>query len=192
MKLFDIFKREAEKPSKGNKVSLDEQWKDITKQSQENLKNGNLGLYACNLFALSEIDRKEKRYLDQLKKLVISSYIHLSEAESIIDHLNYGEDIEILTPILPPAVIRSSKTVLKRLNWSIENYKEFFLEIIDTSLTPIHLFSIKDCLDIICLYLEDKDDIAQKKINKGKKLFMANLKKIGKQGVILFRHTNIP
>lgn len=163
-------------PSLGEKKSkptLDEQWQNITKQSQEHLQSGRIGLYACDLYDFSEIDRKEKRYNDQIKMLMISAYIHLSAAESIRAFKEYGKDLGITEPFLPSAVIRSTNTAMKRLNWSMQDYRGSFMNTIEASMVPAHLFSIKDCLDIICLYLEGSEGEAEKKIRSGTKKYIS-------------------
>jgi hypothetical protein len=56
---------------------LDERFRKISQQSHNHLQKGELGLYACDLYSLSEINRKEKMYEKQLHSLVLSAYIHL-------------------------------------------------------------------------------------------------------------------
>jgi len=159
---------------KGPKLTLDEQWQNLTKQSQEHMKDGKIGQYACDLYSFSEIDRKEKRYNDQMKMLMISAYSHLSAAESIIAFRQYGKVIGITEPILPPAVVKATNTAIKRLNWSIQDYRDAFMDIIETTMVPVHLFSVKDCLDIICLYLEGNSDKAEMKIRSGVKKYISS------------------
>ncbi len=175
---FDSGESLERKPCpKKPKLTLDEQWKNITKQSQEHMKNGRIGLYACDLYSFSEIDRKEKRYNDQIKKLMISAYIHLSEAESISAFHQYGKDVGIPAPTLPPAVIRATNTAIKRLNWSMQDYRDAFMNTIETTMVPVHLFSTKDCLDIICLYLDGSSDKAERKIRSEVKKYVSTHRK---------------
>jgi len=157
------------------KMTLDEQWKVLTEQSQEHMKSGQVGMYACDLYHLSKIDRKEKRYNDQMKKLMISAYIHLSEAESILTLRELGREIGLVEPILPPAVIRDTITAMNRLNWSIEDYRTSFLETVRENMVPAHIFSINDCLDLICFYLEGDYEMVKKKIKKGMKECLATI-----------------
>lgn len=167
------------KPSsreKKPKPTLDEQWKYITKCSQEHLKDGRLGLYACDLYSFSEIDRKEKRYNDQIKKLMISAYIHLSGTEEFQNYQQLKsiyKKSKMLYPVLPPAVIRSTSVAMKRLDMELSAYKEQFKQTINPTITPIHLYGIDDTLEIICLYLTDKPEKAEKKIRSGAKKYIA-------------------
>lgn len=155
-------------------LTLDEQWQNITKQSQEHMRDGRIGLYACDLYDFSEIDRKEKRYNDQMKMLMISAYTHLSAAESIRAFHQYGKDLGITEPMLPPAVVNATNTAIKRLDWSMQDYRNSFMSTIETTMVPIHLFSVKDCLDIICLYLDGNSDKAEKKIRSGVKKYISS------------------
>lgn len=163
-------------PTKKNaKPTLDEQWQSITKRSQEHLKSGKLGLYACDLYDFSEIDRKEKRYNDQIMKLMISAYIHLSGAEEFQNYQqlkSIDKKSEILYPVLPPAVIRATGVAMKRLDMELSIYKNLFKQTINPTMTPIHLYGIDGALEIICLYLTDKPDKAEKKIRSGAKKYV--------------------
>lgn len=160
---------------KADKPSLDEQFRNISQQSHSHLQEGNLGLYACDLYSLSEINRKEKMYDKQLHSLTLSAYIHLSGIGTLEDYTYWKNgDFSIVEPqpLLPPAVMRSLRICIKRLNMSIEQYREFFLGIITPTLTPAHVFGIEKTLDIICAYLEDKDEKANKLVASGTKKFI--------------------
>lgn len=162
-------------PPKADKPSLDEQFHNISRQSHAHLQEGNLGLYACDLYNLSEIDRKEKRYDRQLHSLTISAYIHLSGIGRLEQYAYWKDgDFSIVEPqpLLPPAVIRSLRLCIKRLNMSIEQYRAFFLDNIALTLTPAHVFGIEKTLDIVCAYLENNDEKANKMVVNGTKKFI--------------------
>lgn len=163
---------------KTDKPSLDEQFRNISQQSHVHLQKGELGLYACDLYSLSEINRKEKAYDKQLHSLIISAYIHLS---GVIDLSSYSYwkngDFSVAEPmpLLPPAVIRSTKVCLKRLKMSLEQYKELYRNVISPTLTPTHVFGIEKSLDIICTYLQDNHEKADKMVASGTKKFIKEL-----------------
>ena len=160
---------------KTEKPSLDEQFRNISQRSHAHLQGGNLGLYACDLYNLSEIDRKEKRYDKQLHTLTLSAYIHLSGIGTLEDYAYWKNgDFSIAEPmpILPPAVIRSLRLCIKRLNMSIEQYRNFYFDNITPTLTPTHVFGIEKTLDIICTYLENNEEKANKMITNGTKKFI--------------------
>lgn len=172
------FKKSAisiQKEPSANKPSLDEHFCNISQQSHKHLRQGNLGLYACDVYSLSEINRKEKQYDKQLHSLSIAAYIHLSGI-STLEEYSYWKDGDFSLaepqPILPPAVIRSLKLCIKRCNMSIEQYKEFFLEIVDTTLTPTHVFGVNGTLEIVCTYLDGNTEKADKMVNNGAKKFI--------------------
>ena len=75
-------------------------------------------------------------------------------------------------PILPPAVIRSLRLCVKRLNMSIEQYRDFYFDNIEPDLISVHVFGIDKSLDIICAYLENDDEKANKMIANGKEIFI--------------------
>lgn len=159
------------------KPSMDEQWQNISKQSQQHLQEGKIGLYACDLYSLSEIDRKEKRYNDQMKKLMISAYIHLSGTDEFAKYqflMKSGTKDKMLCPLLPPAVIKSTTIAMKRLNMDIASYQERFRQTIKPTMTPIHIYGLEGALEIICLYLNDKSEKAEKEIRNGVKKYIAN------------------
>lgn len=160
---------------KAEKPSLDEQFRDISQRSHAHLQEGNLGLYACDLYNLSEIDRKEKRYDKQLHALTISAYFHLSGIDTLEDYEYWKNgDFSIIKPmpILPPAVIRSLRLCVKRLNMSIEQYRDFYFDNIEPDLISVHVFGIDKSLDIICAYLENDGEKANKMIANGKEIFI--------------------
>ena len=165
----------VQNPSKADKPSLDEQFRNMSQQSHVHLQEGNLSLYACDLYNLSEIDRKEKRYDRQLHSLTISAYIHLSGIGRLDQYAYWKNgDFSIVEPqpLLPPAVIRSIRLCIKRLSMSIEQYRAFYLDTITLTLTPAHVFGIEKSLDIICTYLENNDEKANKMIVSGTKKFI--------------------
>lgn len=131
-----------------------------------------MGLYACDLYALSEIDRKEQRYDDQMKKLMISAYIHLSGTEEFANY-QFTKEIDSVYPLLPPAVTRATKVAMKRLAMDIPAYSERFPQTINPTLTPLHLYGVEGALDIICLFLADEPEKAEKKIRSGAKKYIA-------------------
>ena len=55
---------------------------------------------------------------------------------------------------------------------SIEQYRKLYLDIITSTLTPVHVFGINKTLDIICLYLEDNNTKADKLVSDGTKKFI--------------------
>jgi len=165
----------VQSPPKAGNPSLDEQFRKISQRSHAHLQEGNLGLYACDLYSLSEIDRKEKRYDKQLHALTISAYIHLSGIGTLEDYAYWKNgDFSIAEPmpILPPAVIRSLRLCIKRLNMSIEQYRDFYFDNIALTLTPAHVFGLEKTIDIICTYLENNDEKAEKMITNGTKKFI--------------------
>lgn len=100
------------------KPTLDEQWQNISRQSQTHLKQGDLGLYACDLYSLSEIYRKEAHYNDQMNLLILSAYIHLSGI-STIEEYNYWKngDFSVVKPmpLLPPCCNKKHKVLHKKV-----------------------------------------------------------------------------
>jgi len=163
---------------KSDKPSLDEQFRNISQQSHIHLQKGELGLYACDLYSLSEINRKEKAYDKQLHSLIISAYIHLSGVDNLnsYSHWKAGDfSVTEPMPLLPPAVIRSTKVCLKRLEMSLEQYKELYFSIVTPTLTPAHVFGIEKSLDIICTYLQDNHEKADKMVASGTKKFIKEL-----------------
>lgn len=160
---------------KTDKPSLDEQFHNISRQSHVHLQEGNLGLYACDLYTLSEINRKEKMYDKQLHSLTLSAYIHLSGIGTLEEYTYWKDgDFSIAEPqpLLPPAVIRSLRLCIKRLNMSIEQYREFYIDTITTTLTPAHVFGVRKTLDIICAYIEDNSEKADKMVASGTRKFI--------------------
>lgn len=161
--------------AKTDKPNLDEQFRNLSQQSHAHLQEGNLGLYACDLYSLSEINRKEKMYDKQLHSLTISAYFHLSGIGTLKEYAYWKNGDFSITepmPILPPAVIRSLRICIKRLNMSIEQYRELYLGIIKPTLTPAHVFGIEKTFDIICTYLEDEHEKADKMVASGTKKFI--------------------
>lgn len=159
------------------KQSLNEQWQKISEQIQKHLQDGKIGLYACDLYSLSEIDGKEKRYNDQMNKLIVSAYIHLSGTEEFLNYQQTNQGgfaTDILYPILPPAVIRDTKTTMKRLNMDISAYQNLFLQTIEPTMTPIHLYGVDGALKIISLYLNDEPEKAEKEIKRSVKKYIAS------------------
>lgn len=159
--------------AKRPKPSLDERWKSISNDIQIHLQEGRYGLYACDMYSLSEIDRKEKRYNDQLHKLMISAYIHISGVEEFnsFSMLRDSGIRNMETPLLPPAVIRSTDVVMKRLNMDIEEYKQIFVQTVKESMTPFHVYGVNGTLKIICLYLNDEPQKAEKELAAGAKKY---------------------
>ncbi|MCM1235827.1 MAG: hypothetical protein NC489_37520 [Ruminococcus flavefaciens] len=157
------------------KPTLDEQWQNISRQSQTHLKHGDLGLYACDLFSLSEIRRKEAHYDDQMKLLILSAYIHLSGISTITEY-NYWKDGDFSVtepmPLLPPAVIRSTKSCIKRLGIDLEQYRESYRRNVSPTLTPEHIFGIEKSLNIICTYLDGDNERADKMVETGTKKYI--------------------
>lgn len=168
---------------KTNKPNFDEQFRNISQQSHMHLQKGALGLYACDLYSLSEINRKEKMYDKQLHSLTLSAYIHLSGIDTLEEYSYWKNGDFSITkpqPILPPAIIRSIGTCIKRLNMSIEQYRELFLSVITPTLTPAHVFGIKKTLDIICTYLSGNNEKADKMVVSGTKKFIEELSSKGR------------
>lgn len=163
---------------KADKPSLDEQFRNVSQQSHSHLQEGNLGLYACDLYSLSEINRKEKMYDKQLHSLTLSAYIHLSGIGTLEDYAYWKDgDFSIVEPqpLLPPAVIRSLDVCIKRLSMSIEQYKELYFSIVTPTLTPAHVFGIEKSLDIICTYLQGNHEKADKMVASSTKKFIKEL-----------------
>lgn len=173
------FKRKAvpatEYIQKTEKPSLDEQFRGISQQSHVNLQKGNFGMYACDLYQLSEINRKEKMYDKQIYMLTLSAYMHLSGINTLEDYSYWKNgDFSIAKPqpFLPPAVRRSLRICAKRLNMSIEQYRQFYIDVITPTLTPSHVFGVEKTLDIICAYLEDNSEKADRMVANGIKKFI--------------------
>jgi hypothetical protein len=158
------------------KPTLDEQWKKISQKSQQHLRDGKLGLYACDLYDLSEIIRKEKRYNYQLELLMMSAYIHLSGVEEFTSYQMLKDHLGMRSPILPPAVIRATGIAIRRLNMDIPAYKTLFRQVIDTTMTPTHLYGIEGTIEIICLYLNNEPKKAEEKIKIGTKEYISDKK----------------
>lgn len=66
---------------------------------------------------------------------------------------------------------------MKNLNMDISLFKIRYKEVIDETLTPIHVFGVDKSLEIICLYLEDNTEKAEKEMEQGIKKFQSTLKK---------------
>jgi hypothetical protein len=117
-------------------------------------------------------------YEKQLHSLVLSAYIHLSGVNTLEDYSYWKNgDFSIIgpSPLLPPAVIKSTNTCIKRLNMSIEQYKELYLSIITPTLTPAHVFGKEKTLDIICTYLDGQSEKADKMVASGIQKFKKEL-----------------
>lgn len=176
--VIEKYKSDHDLP-KTEKEKLNFQFKECSKNVQKHLQEGNLGLYACDLYSMSEIYRKEHCYNDQLQTLMESAYIHLSGIGTIKDFntaLSSNFKHFDLDPILPPAVIRGIERAIKSLNMNISSFQNRYRENIDLSLTPAHIFGVDKSLEIICLYLEGNSEKAEKEIEKGTKKFMSNFK----------------
>lgn len=147
------------------KEKLNADFKYYSQQVKLHLSEGNLGLYACDLYNLSQIHCKEKHYSDQLHLLILSAYIHLSGVDTLEDY-NYWKDgdFSIIKPIplLPPAVIRSTQKCMKCLEIDLDEYKKLFKKYICINLTPAHVFGIEKSLEIICSYLDGDYEKADK------------------------------
>lgn len=164
---------------KTEQEKLNYQFMEYSKNVQKHLQEGNLGLYACDLYSMSEVYRKEHCYNDQLQVLMESAYIHLSGIETLKDfysavsnHFKYSG----LHPMVPPAVIQGIERALKSLNMDIPTFRTRFKENIDLTLTPAHIFGIDKSLEIICLYLEGNSKKAEKEIENGTKKFILSFK----------------
>lgn len=158
-----------------NKPSLDEQFYRLSQQSHTHLQQGKLGLYACDLYSMSEINRKEKDYNKQLHTLIISSYIHLSGVDDLEGYSYWKDGDFSITkphPLLPPAVIYSTKVCVKRLEITLEQFKELYRNVVAPTLTPVHVFGIEKTLDILCAYLQDNHEKANKMVASGTKKFI--------------------
>ena len=157
------------------KPTLDEQWQNISRQSQTHLKQGDLGLYACDLYSLSEIYRKEAHYNDQMNLLILSAYIHLSGI-STIEEYNYWKngDFSVVKPmpLLPPDVIRSTKSCIKKLGIDLEQYKKLYRETVSPTITPTHILGMKKSLEIICTYLCEDSEKADRMVENGTKKYI--------------------
>lgn len=168
---------EKGKPQNRN-VDLNEESIKLSKNIQVHLRSGNLGLYACDLYSLSEILRKEKRYKGQLEVLIDSAYIHLSGVNIVSEYFCIKENgfkIAKPHPCLPPAVIRSTGIVLKRLDMTLEDYKTLYRSKVDVRMTPDHVFGLEKSLEIICEYLNGNQEKADKMIKQGVKKFIAEI-----------------
>ncbi len=177
--VIDKYKSDHNLP-KSEQEKLNFQFMEYGKNIQKHLQEGNLGLYACDLYSISEVYRKEHCYNDQLKVLMESAYIHLSGIGLIKDfNIALSNNFKHigLDPILPPAVIRGIKMAMKNLNMDISLFKIRYKEVIDETLTPIHVFGVDKSLEIICLYLEDNTEKAEKEMEQGIKKFQSTLKK---------------
>lgn len=160
---------------KADKPSLDEQFYNISRQSHMHLQEGSLGLYACDLYSMSEINRKEKMYDKQLHLLTLSAYTHLSGIDTLDEYTYWKNgDFSIVepNPLLPPAIIRSLRLCIKRLNMSIDEYRNFYVDTITPTLTPAHVFGVRKTLDIICAYMEGDIEKADKMVANGTKKFI--------------------
>lgn len=149
---------------------LNSKFRNYGELARTHLQEGNLGLYACDLYSMSEIYGKKQRYEDQLETLIMSAYVHLSGIDKIYDfnlaksgHFKYAEP----DPLLPPAVIRDTEKVMKVLNMNISTYQIVFKETITPALTPDHIFGIDKSLEIICLYLTGESKKAEEVIEQG-------------------------
>lgn len=176
--VIDKYKSDHNLP-KTEQEKLDYQFKECSNNVQKHLLEGNLGLYACDLYSMSEVYRKEHCYNDQLQVLMESAYIHLSGIEivkefysAVSDHFKYSG----LHPMVPPAVIRGIDKAMKNLNMDIPSFQTRFKKNIDSTLTPAHIFGVDKSLEIICLYLEGNSEKADKEIEKGKKKFISAYK----------------
>lgn len=164
-------------------MSQDKLFYDLSKQSQDHLRQGKLGMYACDLYSMSEVNRKEKMYDKQLYSLTISAYIHLSGVDTLEDYSYWKNGDFSVTrprPLLPPAVVRNLSTCTKKLSMSIEQYEEFYFDVIEPTLTPAHVFGIKGTWDIIHAYLNGEDQKAEKLIAGGTKKFIKDLSRKGR------------
>lgn len=177
--VIDKYKSDHHLP-KTEQEQLNLQFMECSKNVQKHLQEGNLGLYACDLYSMSEIYRKEHCYNDQLQTLMESAYIHLSgidTLESFNTALSSQFKYVKLHPILPPAVIRGIENAIKNLKIDIPSFQIIFKEKIDSTMTPAHIFGVDKSLEIICLYLEGNSEKADKEIEKGTKIFMSFYKK---------------
>lgn len=75
-------------------------------------------------------------------------------------------------PLLPPAVIYSTKVCVKRLGMTLEQFKELYRNVVTPTLTPAHVFGIEKTLDIICAYLQDNHEKANQMVTSGTKKFI--------------------
>lgn len=154
------------------------------------LQEGSLGLYACDLYSMSEINRKEKMYDKQLHLLTLSAYTHLSGIDTLDEYTYWKNgDFSIVEPhpLLPPAIIRSLRLCIKRLNMSIDEYRNFYVDTITPTLTPAHVFGVRKTLDIICAYMEGDIEKADKMVANGTKNLSKNTLQ---KAVIVCQHTN--
>ena len=58
---------------------------------------------------------------------------------------------------------------------SLEQYKELYRNVVSPTLTPAHVFGIEKSLDIICTYLQDNHEKADKMVTSGTKKFIKEL-----------------
>lgn len=169
-------------PSAGvSSTDLNIQFMSLSKKVQQHSRNGQIGLYACDLYSMSEIHRKEEHYNDQLTLLILSAYYHLSGIGNLEDYkltlsnCRLGITPTLPPPILPPAVIRETQKALERLRLNIDDYRKKYYEEITISLIPMHILGTDKCLDVICLYLTGNSNKAEKEIKTCVEQFCSEL-----------------
>lgn len=154
---------------------------ELSHASHESLQKGEYGEYRNSLFSMSEILRKEKKYQDQLKLLLLVFYIDLagySSLEQCKFMLDESFDFPFfpITPIIAPGISRNIRIAADRLSMDFKSVISYYRTIVSDSMLPAHLYSVKESEKFLKICLSDGVDSANLLIKKRKKFKIINIK----------------
>ena len=154
---------------KYSELSPDEQYRQYGALIQAHLRSGNYAGYRNDMYASSEILKKEGKYADQLRNLLVVFYLDLSGFSSVQEAIIICKgSLAPTPPFIAPSVAKNIKTASTKCQFDNDQVLSFYRSFISESMVPVHLFTLSETETILRKLLTDGCDAATKAIPKRK------------------------
>jgi len=155
----------------------DKLWGYLNQCSIQHIQDRNFGLYRNCRFNMSQFLYEEKKYRDALAMLAEVVFIDLSGIGNSYDsqfleiHAPFFFPYEESLATIAPGIISAIISCQKELGYSDEKIRELLIEQMAKLSTPLQLFTIEECADIVFLERDKNSEKLTKIYAKAKLAF---------------------
>lgn len=165
---FPFGKKKPAAPARAKKLSPAEKWQAATRDSQQHLKAGELGLYRNDLFTMAGVHKAEGRRDDELRLLLFVCYLDFCPFSSLTDYRYFLENKDWPVPggIIAPGVITRINSAAKALGLSPSDVEQLFCREVRADMVPAQVMTVQGYSGLVRMSMEGKRAEAEKALNR--------------------------